>query len=172
MKTSTVIANNSLIVYFDQTYTIDNTTCGINATAINCLLKFNATTLLYSLTLAASFQINTTYVLNVNLTNPYYSNNFQITASNLNTAFLTSATATVNAKTINSTLTGVSNQVGAQTIGIFSLNNDLIPSNSIIYIKSATQTIFNNLFTNSVTCMINNNSLPCTVTSLFGSQIL
>jgi hypothetical protein len=172
IKTTTIINNNSLILYFDQTYTVDNNTCIVNTTAINCSLKFNATTSLYAITLANAFPINTTSVLYVNVTNPYYSDNFQIAASNLNVVFFTSGTVTVNPKIINSTLIGLSNQVGAQTIGIFSLNNDLIPSNSIIYIQSATQTIFKNLFTSSVTCMINNLSLPCTVTTLFGNQIL
>jgi hypothetical protein len=172
IKTTTTINNNSLILYFDQTYTIDNSTCKVNTTVISCSLKYNATTSLYSITLGVAFSINTTTILYVNVTNPYYSNNFQITATNVNTAFLTSGTVIVNPKNINSTLTGLSSQVGAQTIGIFSLNNDLIPTNSIIYIQSATQTIFKNLFTSSVMCMINNISLPCTVTTLFGNQIL
>jgi hypothetical protein len=172
IKTSTAINNNSLIVYFVQAFTLNNNTCLINVTAINCPLSFNSTTALYSITLGMAFLTNTTYVLYVNVSNPYYSSNFQITASNLSTVFLTLGTVTIDPKTINSSLTGLSSQVGAQTIGIFSLNNDIVPANSIVYIQSATQTVFKNLMTSSVSCAMDSISLPCTVTTLFGNQIL
>lgn len=96
IKTSTPISNNSLIMFFDQTYTINNSTCIVNSTSIPCDLSINSTTLQKILDLGMPFLNNTVYLFTINVINPYYSNNFLITANNLNTPFLSSGTATVN----------------------------------------------------------------------------
>lgn len=75
-------------------------------------------------------------------------------------------------KVIVCSLVPGSQVVGEITAGYFTINNDIIPNNSIITINSTIQSTFNPLIAPSPTCLIQNTTIPCSLTTNLEQQYL
>jgi hypothetical protein len=169
--TSAIINNNTLAVSLSTDFALA-TPCQINSITTPCTIS--TTTNAVTAVFGSSFLSATYYNLTLNVTNPIYAANFQVTATVSGTSFSNTGLVTINPSIIACSMASSSSFVGDIGVGYFTVGNSALPPNSIVTISSALQTSFSNLFTTNPTCMavVSNTSLPCTVSTNFGQQYL
>lgn len=167
IKTSTSIPVNTLKLILPPSFQVRPSSCTINNLTNPCTTTVNSTTLEQEIVFTFSFITNTQYFLGIGVKNPSFSDNFELRANNGAIAFATTGLISIDPKQVVCQIQGQSSIVGERTVGLLSIQNDPVPLNSQISIKTNTQNIFRNIFNSGPSCTFRNTSLPCSLSTIF-----
>ena len=174
-----VIKTSATITLLDFTlsnqFNLATPACVLNSTSTPCSLVSLASTSTSTIRLTGLALLSgTTYTITFTATNPPYADSFVIQASNSGISFINTGTLTISPNLITCSMSSSSPIVGASATAQFSIGVNTLSTGSTgsISILVDGQDTFPNVLNPSPICLSGNSTYPCSLTLIFGQQIL
>jgi hypothetical protein len=159
----TSVAITTLDIVLSNAFTISNPNCRVNGAAATCNRVTPSTGTNIIIRYTFSFAALTNFTLSFNVTNPSYSDSFQIQAFNGATSFSNSITLEISPKSIVCSMSSSSSVVSQQANATFLIGVSTMAAGSIgkISMSVNSQTIFPNVINSNPTCLVDNSAATC-----------
>ena len=167
--TTAAVPANSLTITFPTEFSLHQP-CMLDGVTDPCTISSGSSG--GTATLDAALATGQQYIITLNVTNPFYADNFAVVLAAGATLFSNTGSVPIQPRTIVCSLTTQSDVVGEQTVGVFTMGNTALPADSVVSINATEQSTFPDLFVTGPACTHQNTSLACTLTSQLSQQFL